>query len=69
MRAYKYVSAYWYPDEGAEINQPPLPLKKSMAVALILASRITGGNIFQLQSNHHWALLEVNEYTRLLVSR
>nr|AKN39165.1 hypothetical protein [Vibrio splendidus] len=40
-----------------------------MAVALILASRITGGNILQLQSNHHWALLEVNEYTRLLVSR
>ena len=40
-----------------------------MAVALILASRITDGNILQLQSNHHWALLEVNEYTRLLVSR
>lgn len=40
-----------------------------MAVALILASRSTGGNMLQLQSNHHWALLEVNEYPRLLVSR
>ena len=69
MRAYKYVSAYRYTDEGAEINQPPWPLKKSMAVALILASRSTGGNMLQLQSNHHWALLEVNEYPRLLVSR
>jgi hypothetical protein len=50
MRAYKYVSAYWYPDEGAEINQPPLPLKKSMAVALILASRITGAFYFNLKT-------------------
>ncbi|MFA0321880.1 helix-turn-helix domain-containing protein [Vibrio sp. 10N.222.55.A3] len=36
------------------------------------AARVLGinrGNLLQLQSNHHWALLEVNEYTRLLVSR
>ena len=61
--------AYWYTADGAELNPPPLPLKKTMMASLVLASRITGGNILRLQSNHHWALLEVNEYTRLLVSR
>ena len=61
--------AYWYTADGAELNQPPLSLKKTMMASLVLASRITGGNILRLQSNHHWALLEVNEYTRLFVSR
>lgn len=68
MKSCKY-QAYWYSADGAELNQPPLPLKSSMTASLVLASRITGGNILQLQSSHHWALLEVNEYTRILVSR
>ncbi len=68
MRHSKY-HAYWYSADGAELEQPPLPLKRSMAASLVLASRVTGGNIIKLHRSHHWALLEVNEYTRLLVAR
>ncbi|SNX47265.1 hypothetical protein VTH8203_00866 [Vibrio thalassae] len=68
MRQNEY-HAYWYSADGAELEKPPLPLKSSMAASLVLASRITGGNIIRLQRGHHWALLEVNEYTRLLVAR
>ena len=68
MRQSKY-HAYWYSADGAELEKPPLALKRSMGASLVLASRITGGNIIQLQRSHHWALLEVNEHTRLLVAR
>ena len=68
MSTSKY-QAYWYSVDGVELNQPPILLKCSMTASLVLASRITGGNLLQLQNNHYWALLEVNEYTRLLVSR
>ena len=61
--------AYWYTADGAELNQQPLTLKTSMIASLILAARLTGGNILSLQSSHHWALLEIDRYTRLLVAR
>jgi uncharacterized protein YcfL len=64
-----HYQAYWYTADGAELNQAPLPLKNTMAASLVLASRITGGHILRVQSKHHWALLEVNEYTRILIAR